>query len=84
MNYNSYTEAVNAGLGDTYSKGFTTEPEELTDIIGFGSVRPKDGATTKLTIPIYKNGKKQKKHLQIQVYGRGTATHNYELNCYIL
>ena len=45
-----------------------------------GDKKPKDGVTNKFTITLFKDGKEQKKALQVQVYGMGNK---YELNTYI-
>jgi len=84
MNYSTYTQAIENGLYHATEKGYTINVEEVTNIVGFNSIRPKDGKTTKISILLYKNDKLQKKALHIQVYGRGTLYFNYELNYYIL
>ena len=52
--------------------------------IGSGPAKPKKGKTNKFNISLSKNGKEQKKALQIQVYNRGTNENEFELNMYIL
>ncbi|MBF84605.1 MAG: hypothetical protein CL489_09035 [Acidobacteria bacterium] len=81
--FDTYTDAVNFALDQTEKKGYQYDPEEVADIIGIHSSRPKDGKTTRWSLPLYKNGKRQRKELHVQVYGRGTTTNNFELNHYI-
>jgi hypothetical protein len=81
--HDSYTKAINTALNYAEKNGYTTDDEERADIIGLKSSRPKDGKTERVTLPIYKNGKKQRKHLHIQVYNRGISGNTYELNTYI-
>jgi len=78
--FKTYTEAVNAALEYSKKKGYETNKEELADIIGINSKRPKTGQTTKVDIPLYKNGKLQKKYLHRAVYA---MENSYELTRYI-
>lgn len=56
----------------------------MSDKVGMGPAKPQPGKTNKITIKLSKNGKEQKKALQIQVYNRGTKGNEFELNTYIL
>lgn len=78
--HNSYTSAVNTALEYAEKQGYTYDKEETFNKIGLGDRKPQEGVTNKITITLYKDGKEQKKALQIQVYGMG---HRYELNAYI-
>jgi len=78
--HKTYTDAVSEFLKYIEKSGYTYDKDEVADAIGINSVRPSEGRTTKVSIPIYKNGKIQRKYAHMQVYGNRT---NYELNCYI-
>jgi hypothetical protein len=78
--HNSYTSAIDAALEYAESQGYTYDREETFTKIGMGDKKPKEGVTNKVTITLFKNGKEQKKALQIQVYG---MSNRYELNAYI-
>lgn len=82
--HDSYTGAVNAALAYTIKRGFTTDNEEVAHIVGDLSNRPSSGQTTRVSLPIYKNGKLQRKQLHFQVYNRNTTSNTFELNCYIM
>lgn len=82
--HKSYTSAVQSGLNYAVKKGYTTDEEEVADLVGLGPKKPGRGKTNQLHIPIYKNGKKQKKMLHITVYNRDTDPTPYELTVYIL
>jgi len=78
--HNSYSSAVQAALDYARSKGFEVEEDDVWKEISVGPKKPKDGITNKATISLIKDGKPQRKALQIQIYGMGNR---YELNAYI-
>ena len=82
--HRSYTSAVQTALDYVVKRGYTTNDEEVSDIVGFGPKKPGAGKTNQLHIPIYKGDKKQKKMLHITVYNRDVDPHPYELTTYIL
>jgi len=79
--HNSYTDAINAALEYAEKRGYEYDKTDTFNIIGLGPKKPSDGKTNRLSIPLIKNGKPQRKNLQIQVYGMGEG--RYELNAYI-
>jgi ribosomal protein L21E len=82
--HKSYTSAIDTALEYAKKKGFTTDPEEVADLVGLQSRRPGKGKTTRVSIPLYKNGKPQRAGLQIVVYGMdGNSSRPYELTTYI-
>lgn len=81
--HNTFTSAIDAALKYAEKQGYTYDKEETADKIGMGPKKPSKGKTNKYTITLMKNGKPQKKALQIQVYNRGTSSNEFELNCYI-
>jgi hypothetical protein len=78
--HNTYTSAVNSALEYAEKKGFEYDKEETAVKIGSGPKKPSEGKTNKFSINLTKDGKPQRKNLQIQIYGMGDK---YELNCYI-
>lgn len=78
--HNTYSAAISAALEYAQKNGYTCDEDDIWNKISMGDKKPKDGVTNKFTITLYKDGKEQKKALQIQVYGMGNK---YELNTYI-
>jgi len=85
--HNSYSEAVTEVMSFIEKNGYDTEGEEFDNAvfnnISSGSKRPKNGKTTRVTLPLWKNGKVQRKSAHFQVYGMDDAKGRYELNLYI-
>ena len=82
--HKSYTSAIDTALEYAKKKGFTTDPEEVADLVGLQSRRPGKGKTTRVSIPLYKNGKPQRAGLQIVVYGMDAdSSRPFELTTYI-
>lgn len=82
--HNSFNSAIQAAEEFAENQGYEIDPEEMADKVGLGPAKPKEGKTNKYSISLTKNGKPQKKALQIQVYNRGTKGNEFELNTYIL
>lgn len=78
--HNMYSSAIDAALEYAESQGYTYDKEETATKIGMGPKKPGDGFTNRFTITLFKDGKEQKKALQISIYGMGNK---YELNTYI-
>ena len=78
--HNTYTSAINAAKSYAEKKGYEINDDDSFRQIGTGPRKPQEGKTNRFSIELLKDGKVQKKHLQIQVYGMKTK---YELNCYI-
>jgi hypothetical protein len=78
--HSTYTSAVQAALEHAERLGYTYDEDDSSKIIGLNTAKPKNGETTKFSLPIYKNDKLQNKMLQVQVTD---LSNNYELNCYI-
>jgi hypothetical protein len=82
--HKSYTSAIDTALEYAKKKGFTTDPEEVADLVGLQSRRPGKGKTTRVSIPLHKNGKPQRAGLQIVVYGMDAdSSRPFELTTYI-
>ena len=79
--HNSYSSAVSEIEKFAKKRGVEIKEDEIWNNISVGPKRPKDGVTNKFHLAILKDGKEQKKHLQVQITGVGEK---YELNMYIL
>lgn len=82
--HNSYTSAIQEAESFAIKKGYELDKEEWAEKIGLGKPKPQEGDTNKFSLTLFKDGKEQKKMLQIQVFNRGTNVNSYELNMYIL
>jgi hypothetical protein len=78
--HKSYTSAINAAKAYAEKKGYEINDDDSFRQIGMGPRKPSEGKTNKFSIELSKDGKVQKKKLQIQVYG---MKNSYELNAYI-
>jgi hypothetical protein len=81
MYFKSYTECIQKAKESFIKQGYHFNEDELVEIIGFNSKRPDIGETERVSIPLYRNNKLQKKMGHIQVFG---MPHSFELNHYIL
>ncbi len=79
--HKSYTDAVNTALEYLEKRGFEYDKEDAFNKIGMNTKKPSAGKTTRFSLPLYKNGKEQRKQLHVQVYGMEGG--KYELNAYI-
>ena len=78
--HKSYTHSIEAAKAYALKKGYEIEDDEMFNKVGINSKRPSVGKTTRVSLQLTRNGKPQKKQLNIQVYG---MKNGYELNCYI-
>jgi len=78
--HKSYTSAINAAKTYAEKKGYEINDDDSFRQIGMGPRKPSEGKTNKFSIELSKDGKVQRKKLQIQVYG---MRNSYELNAYI-
>ena len=78
--HKTFSSAVQAARSDAESRGYVVDDDDWFREVNTGTGKPKEGATTRMTIGLSKDGKEQKKSLHIQVYG---MKNNYELNHYI-
>lgn len=82
--HSSFTSAIQESERYAESQGYTLDKEEWATDIGMGPAKPQPGKTNKYSLSLFKNDKKQRKYLNIQVYNRGNEIHkNFELNVYI-
>jgi hypothetical protein len=78
--HKSYTSAIQAAKAYAEKKGYEINDDDSFRQIGMGPRKPSEGKTNKFSIELSKDGKVQRKKLQIQVYG---MRNSYELNAYI-
>ena len=78
--HKSYTSAIEAAREYAEKKGYEINNDDAFTKIGMGPRKPSEGKTNRFSIELSKDGKVQRKKLQIQVYG---MRNSYELNTYI-
>jgi hypothetical protein len=78
--HNTYSSAISEALEYAKKKGYEYSEDDVWNRISMGNKKPSEGKTNRATITLFKDGKEQKKALQIQVYGMKKG---YELNAYI-
>ena len=78
--HKSYTSAIEAAREYAEKKGYEINDDDSFRQIGMGPRKPSEGKTNSFSIQLSKDGKPQRKKLQIQVYG---MKNSYELNAYI-
>ena len=83
--FKSFTQAVEYARKATEKRGFTIDEDDWQTQIAFGGKytrsRPSKGKTNSFTVALLKNGKPQRKSLQISVFGMPSGS--YELTQYI-
>jgi hypothetical protein len=83
--FKSFTQAVEYARKATEKRGFTIDEDDWQTQIAFGGKytrsRPSKGKTNSFTVGLLKNGKPQRKSLQISVFGMDSGS--YELTQYI-
>jgi hypothetical protein len=78
--HNSYTSAIQSAREYAEKQGYEINDDDAFRQIGMGPKKPSEGKTNRFSIELSKDGKVQRKRLQIQVYG---MKNRYELNTYI-
>jgi hypothetical protein len=83
--FKSFTQAVEYARKATEKRGFTIDEDDWQTQIAFGGKytrsRPSKGKTNSFTVGLLKNGKPQRKSLQISVFGMDSGS--YELTHYV-
>ena len=84
IHHRSYTSAMKEAYDYAEVNGYLVDEDDIFQDVTTGRGRPKIGETRKHSLGLwgFKSGKKQRKALQVQVYGMESGT--YELNAYIL
>jgi hypothetical protein len=78
--HKDFSSAVQHAIEYAEKRGYSIDEEDLADKVASGPRKPGTDKTNSYHIDLYKNGKKAKQMLHIQVYNTGTK---YELNTYI-
>lgn len=82
IHHRSYTSAMQEAYDYANANGYEMVEEDVFQQVTTGRGKPRAGETRKHSLLLMKNGKVQRKSLQVQVYGMESGT--YELNAYIL
>jgi len=78
--HDTFSSAVQTAGEYAEKFGFQISDDEWFNKISTGPKKPNEGETNRYSLSLYKNGKEQRKTLNIQVYG---MRNKYELNTYI-
>ena len=82
--FDTFSAAVQHARARAESKGYEIDADDWFREVSTGPGKPREGKTARMTIGLIKNGKPQRKALQIIVYNRGNNVRdNYELTHYI-
>jgi len=78
--HDSYSSTIDTVVEYPGLFGYTIKDDDVWNKISIGPKKPNNGQTNKISLPLYKNDKEQRKMLHIQIYG---MNNRYELNMYI-
>lgn len=82
--FGTFSGAVQYARKYVEDRGYMVDEDDWFNEVNVGVGKPKEGRTTKISLGLYKNGKKLSKMLHIQVYNMGISIeNNYELNFYV-
>jgi hypothetical protein len=82
--FSTFSGAVQYARKYVENKGINIDENDWFTEVNVGQGRPKEGKTTKMTLGLFKEDKKLKKTLNIQVYNMGYNNEKpYELNFYV-
>lgn len=81
--HKSYSDAVQSAKSYAKGSGYEVDEDDWHDQISTGPRKPSKDKMNRFSIMLNKNGKPQKKRLQIQVTNIGTSGRPFELNAYI-
>jgi hypothetical protein len=82
--FSTFSAAVQHARKKAEDRGYEIDEDDWFREVTTGPGKPREGQTTRMTIGIIKNGKPQRKALQIVVYNMGNdIQNNYELVHYI-
>lgn len=80
--HKTYASAMQEAYDYAEQNGYLVDEEDIFQQVTTGRGKPRVGETRSHSLGLSKNGKKQRKALQVQVYAMESGT--YELNAYIL
>ena len=81
IDHKTFSGAVEEAMSVATKAKYEVDEDSYFHEIATGPRKPGEGKTNTYKIDLSKNGKIDRKKLQIQIYGKGK--HGYELNCYI-
>ena len=79
--HNTYSSAVQHAVSQAEKQGYEVDTDDYDRKVAMGPRKPSSGKTNSFSIKLMKNGKPQKKALQMQIYNMDNK--KYELNMYI-
>jgi len=79
--HNTYSDAMQHAYAQAEKQGYEVDMDDVDRKVASGPRKPGKGKTNSFSIKLMKNGKPQRKALQVQVYGMDNG--KYELNMYI-
>jgi hypothetical protein len=79
--HNTYSDAMQHAYAQAEKQGYEVDMDDVDRKVAMGPKKPSKGKTNSFAIKLKKNGKPQRKALQVQVYGMDNG--KYELNMYI-
>ena len=84
IHHRSYTSAMQEAYDYAEANGYLVDEDDVFQQVTTGRGKPRVGETRNHSLGLWglQNGRKQRKALQVQVYGMESGT--YELNAYIL
>lgn len=80
--HKDFSSAVQHAMAVAKKRGFEVDEDDWFNKVASGPRKPSEGKTNSYSVKVTKNGKPQKKALQMQVYNKG-GSKPYELNMYI-
>lgn len=82
--FDTFSAAVQRAREKAEEKGYEIDEDDWFHEVTTGPGKPSEDQTVRMSIGLLKNGKPQRKALQIIVYNRGIEVkNNYELTTYI-
>ena len=81
--HKSYSDAVQSAKSFAKGSGYEVDEDDWFNQVTSGPRKPSKDKMNRFSIVLNKNGKPQKKRLQIQVTNLGTSGRTFELNAYI-
>lgn len=81
--HKSYSDAMQSAKSFAKGSGYEVDEDDWYNQVTTGPRKPSKDKVNRFSILLIKNGKEQKKRLQIQVTNLGTGGRPFELNAYI-
>jgi hypothetical protein len=81
--HKTYSDAMQSAKSFAKGSGYEVDEDDWFNQVSSGPRKPSKDKTNRFSILLTKNGKEQKKRLQIQVTNLGTSGRPFELNAYI-